>query len=367
MDPTTTAKIDNEQLLAALDDAIEAEVKKGYRVLDVPDVLVAELLADQKIDATKPVYRKLRLVKMTGERRGLVSKFRSKVFFRAMEDESVLSMDQVRNMSIKRGVTVPKDEAEIKALQESTAHQVARIFQHGLDETEWADELRSETQRFSDWLERRNEQDEYLIPENRRLELLAAFARWQAFDPLSQERYDELYGNGSKYDVEADREVLMQGVGSVEMVDALSRIEEIRDRMNDLRLYMRDRLKLAELQLKYAKMYANTVEQMSEEAEEYAKIYYTTQVMDQGRPQPLTKTVDELYALAPGFLEWLTTEVYLFLNAIPPETEAYLRKLGFLGAPLRTLSAPASDASPEEPASSPDTTPPAETLATSTA
>jgi hypothetical protein len=334
-----------------LDHIVEDEVRRGYAILDVPDHLVAILKADREADPSIPVFTKVRFVKLTAKRRRLIDGLVTEQYFADLQTKTRLSKEQIRKLNIERGQWSEAEETQIRKLQESTAALAQTIFSHGYDEMEWRDELMQLAVKFRDWIERTDETGAFVVPVEVREQLVARFSRWQNFSPLAQETYNQLYPEiNGVYSIDVDTQFLMRHVGSVEGMDWLSRMEELRDRLNDLGSLVVERTKLLELQIKQARMYAESVEQRRDATEEYARVYHITEILDDPKhPKPLAPKFEDLWNFPEEVVAWLVQESYLFLNAVPKEARKYLERLGFLAAPQLNGSSDVSDELPVEP------------------
>jgi hypothetical protein len=134
---------------------------------------------------------------------------------------------------------------------------------------------------------------------------------------------------------------------------------------------MQLRDELVGLQWKLAKIIGDSTESRRDYCEELARLYYCTEVLDaEGKSQgPMCSTFELLWDLPDRFIQYLTTQMELFVRGTPDtaETDTFLETWGFQVAPPVQPSKASSDASPVEPNSKPDSEPVAGTPADSTA
>lgn len=352
-----------------VDRMVEDEIRRSYIIVDLPDELAdsagqyrktEDILTEaHEIDPAVPVFKRVRFVKLTAKRRRLIDDAVAKQYFEDIQNKARLSKAQIRELNIQRGQWSAEEEKRIEELQESTADLAREIFSNGYDDELWIEELVDLARKFQEWVERRNDDSTFVLADDIRMQLVGRFARWHAWGPLDQDAYTRLYAADQgleTYSVDADAQYLMQNIGSLEAVDWLMRIEELRDRLNDLRRLQKDRNEMLMLQIKQARMYGESPEQRKDAMEEVAKVYYTTEILDDPKkPRALTAKLEDLYNFPEEVMSWLTIESHLFLNSVPREARRYLEHLGFLGAPRRNGFTDASDESPAEQNSKPDT------------
>jgi hypothetical protein len=219
---------------------------------------------------------------------------------------------------------------------------------------------------------------EDLVPKAEQEAVIDRFNRWLEYSPDRKGFYTEQYAASQSkeaYSPDYDLHKLMQQVSDIEAAESLNTIDELRDKLTRYVKLQKDRLRLAEMQLKHAKIFADSVEQRRDNAEEMARLYFTTEVVDEAdKPvAPLVPEFDQLWDFPEPVIQWFLVEAYFFLNGIPDEAREYLQTFGFLAADAgkETISANGeseqSAESPAPPTSKLDSSPVEETLSVSTA
>lgn len=151
---------------------------------------------------------------------------------------------------------------------------------------------------------------------------------------------------------------------TAEDIATVQDIDDVRDKIRRYVEVLEIRRELMELQAKQARMYGESVESRREITEEFARVYFCTEILDeQGMPQgPLAKTLEGISDFPEEVIHWLQVEVYFFLNGVPEEAREYLSQWGFIPALPRPTTSPAQpDVSPAEPSAKPDGLPAATT------
>jgi hypothetical protein len=197
-----------------------------------------------------------------------------------------------------------------------------------------------------------------VVDVDKRQALLERFDRWVEFSPDNADEYAARYAEEQgkeRYSLDYDLQRMMEAVQDIEAIEALHVIDDLRDRLHRYIKLQRQRARLAELQLKHTKMFADSVESRRDNTEEMARLYYTTEVVDDaGKPLgPVTPTFDGLFELPETVIQWLLLEAYFFLNGIPDEAREYLETFGFLQAEGKKEPVPSESGESEPSVESP--------------
>lgn len=357
------------------DEISEDEVRRGWKVLEVPSELQAILEADRAVDDSIPSIRVIRFTKLTAKKRRFINEAVVARWHKDLDNPSLKSQTQVKTACVARGEWSDGMERRMEELQEDTSRLATELLTvEDLDLEESVSrtlENKAElTKQFRDACDAVDAEGKPLLDDITKAEVFSRFDRWQRWSPLDQEHYDKEYAAGQNrdhYSADNDGSFLYDNASGYAAIEILSEIEDARDKLNGLRELMKKRRELLELSLKQAKMYIETPEQRREQTEEYARLYFCTEsgTLDDKRnfvrKGPLTGTFEDLWSFPEEVIQYLLVEVYFFLNAIPDSAREYLTQLGFINAPRRTGSTPSSDASLEEPSSKPDLPPAEET------
>ena len=358
----------DDHLKDQIDQIVEDEVRRGYRVLDLPTNLQAIMKEDREIESTLPEIRRVRFTKLTPRKRRLINESVVRRYHADLQNKELLSMEQLRRLNVERGEWSIETEKRMEALQSETGELARDVLAYGYNEDEMLRRLTELSEQYQQLLTAPVSGEESArLDTDTQATCWEYFTRWYLFDVSRQEEYDLRYGT---YSEDQDFQFLSTNIPGSQALDVLTETDTLREIYSNLRKLIRLRRELVELQLKQAKMFSDCVEQRRDQTEEYARVYYTTERLDDaGKPSLLAKTVDDLWTWPEEVIAFLITESYFFLNGIPDSVRPYLEQMGFLVAPPRAESQsgsePVLDVSPAEPVSKPDILPQMEMLAVS--
>lgn len=361
-----------EQTRKRLDSVLEDELQRGYRIKELPENLRAQLEFECGLTITR-----VRFTRLNPARRRKIAQVVQRQYHRDLKDPDILSHEQILKLVQERGEWSDAMDEEMKRLQETTSREMGILFATNHEQDSWSTDLLEASALF------RTKLDELVTDEDKRKDVLKRFERWMDYNEDRRELYTERYAaeqGREKYSPDYDYQRLLESVPDMAAVDAINVIDELRDRMHRYVKLQRDRLRLAELQLKHAKIFSDCVEQRRDNAEEMARLYFTAEQVDENDKPigPLSPEFDKLWDFPETVIQWFLVEVYFFLNGIPDEAREYLQSYGFLAAeagetisrdgeseqsaesPAPQSSSPASEAAaetvPASSASSPDMT-----------
>lgn len=306
-----------------LDAVVEDEVRKGYRVKAVPKTLQAQL-AEEGITISR-----VRFTRLNPARRRKIAEVVQRQYHKDLRNPDILSQDQLMKLVTERGEWSEQHALELKTLQESVNRRMGLLYlgnqTEGIIQELWqsADAFRTMINTH--------------VPEDKRQDVTELFNRWVDFTPDAQERYNTEHAakqGRDRYSPDADMQRLYLAVPQATARESLDALEALRDRIYDLIVLQRDRAKLLELQMKQAKIFSDSAEQRRDNAEEMARMFFTTEcVDDDNKPVgPLVPEFDKLYDFPEDAVQWFLVESYFFQNGIPDEAREYLETVGFLQA-----------------------------------
>lgn len=340
-----------------LDHILEDEVKRGYRVKAVPASVNEQLEGEGG-----PAISRVRLTRLNPARRRKIAEVVQRQYHRDLQNPEILSREQVMKLVRERGEWTEQLEIEMKELQEKTNAEMGELFLNGIAKDDWTADLLKATSAFRAKLKA-------LVAPEQEDSVERRLRRWIEYTSDQQKAYDEAYASEQgreTYSVDVDYMQLKVAVPDFEAQGYLEQIEDLRDKLQRFIKLQRNRIRLAELQQKQTKIFADTVEQRRDNAEEMARLYFVTERLDEeGRPLgPLVPTFDDLWNWPEDVIQWFLVEVYFFLNGIPDEAREYLQTFGFLKADGEdeTIRSPngesePSDESPAPPNSKLDSSP----------
>lgn len=337
-----------------LDAVVEDDVRKGYRIKDLPADLQRELQEDGG-----PEIRRVRFTRLNPARRRKIAEVVQRQYHRDLKNPDILSHEQILQLVTERGEWSKSMQEEMKGLADTTNRQMGLLFAAG-DSGDAAQQLAKEAQDFRDWLrEVTDDREDHEA-------LLLAYDRWLEYTSDRQVEYTEKYAASQereRYSVDLDFHRLSMACTDAERSQQLDRIDELRTKSEAMIRVQRDRMRLLELQIKHAKIFSDSVEQRRDNAEEMARMYFTTELVDdQEKPQgPLVFQFEDLWNFPEELVQWLLVESYFFQNGIPDEAREYLSTFGFLKAERTTNDSPSTTSesepsveSPVPPTSKPD-------------
>ena len=346
----------DETMQRRMDSIVEDEVRRGFRIKDVPENLIEALEAAHAADPTVSVFRKVRFTKLTPRKRRLINEAVVKRYHLDLKNPDILSNDQLRRLNIERGEWSAELERKLELLQEQTNQAMRELYLDGFDRREeWTKTVVEAAARVRiEIAESKAGEHRRQLTDDEKKEALERFTRWMDWSPEVQVEFDTKYASSQgreTYSPDNDQQWLLDRAPSLEFVDALNEIDDHRDKLRRYMELLGKRRELLELQVKQTKMFAESVEQRRDTAEEMARMYYCTEIAsetDTGAG-PIAKTVDGAWDLPDEVIQWLLVEIYFFLNGIPDEAREFLSQWGFIAAPRSSGSQPASAESPVEP------------------
>ncbi len=347
---------------ARLDSINLAELGRGLRFKAVPDDLRAELRALGHADLPAVVF-----YGQTPLSREQVDRVVQQDFHRNLQDKSILSNDQILKFVAERGEWTEATDARLKDLQKRTNAQMTELYLEGFHSNGrvWLDQILAASARFGQILGEcvaLPDTDPAHFPADRQDEVLAVFQRWLDYSPDRLADHTAKYAAAQgreRYSPDADQAWLLNNYPTLEAVDLIHHVDDLKDKLQRFLKFAKEREELGQLQVKYAKIFAGSVESRRDNAEELARVYFTTKAADAAHlgakvTGPLAPTFDDLKKMPEDLIQWLLVENYFFHNAIPDEARPYLETFGFIRAEARSGESPASAESPAAPTSRTD-------------
>lgn len=307
-----------------LDAVNEDEVRRGYRLKTLPAAL-HQPMRDEQL----PVIERVRFTRLNPARRRKIAEIVQRRYHQDLRNPDILSHEQLMKLVTERGEWNEQMTKDMKELQETVNRRMGILY-FAQDSDNSVRDLWQKADEFRALVAEK-------VPAEHQRVLLDTFNRWVDYTPDAKEYYDQHHApaqNRETYSLDLDLQRLYNLLPGHTARTLLDTIEGLRDRVQDLLLLQRDRLRLLELQTKYAKIFSDSAEQRRDNAEEMARMYFCTEKVDEaGAPQgALTATFEDLYNFPEDVIQWLLLESYFFQNGIPDEAREYLETLGFLGA-----------------------------------
>ena len=341
MDADTTVRID---------EIVADEVHRGYRDVAVDPETLAALREAHGLDPEVPAFERVRFLKLTPRRRRLINEAVVARYHADLQNKELLSNEQLKKINAERGEWTEEHQARLEKLQRDTVAKMQVLL---LEEDPGV------------WHERARElADKYLLVCRKGMAPEAYDAhvpvvtRWLEYTPDDAADYTAKHAASQgreAYSYDADTQSLLDKAPTLEAVEMVRDLEDVHDQIWDYLSLLRDRTDLAELQLRYAKIFSESAESRRDTADELARIYYSTENLGaDGKPTgPLTPTFDGMWDLPEDGVQWLVTEAYFFFNNVPNDAREFMARWGFFGRKVAG-GRPASAASPEAETSSSD-------------
>jgi hypothetical protein len=341
-----------EQTRKRLDSVLEDELQRGFRIKELPQALQKQLDFECGVAISR-----VRFTRLNPAKRRKVAEVVQRQYHRDLQNPDVLSREQILKLVQDRGEWSAAMEEEMQRLQERTSREMGLLYASGDEHYVWTDKLLTAADSL------RSLVDE-LVDDSVRKDTLARFDRWFEYSEEKEAEYTAKYAldqERERYSADHDLQRLLLAFSDVRAAEALNTIDDLREKLQRYMRLQRDRLRLADLQLRNAKIFADCAEQRRDNAEEMARLFFTTErVDDTDKPQgPLVPEFDALWNFPEEVIQWFLVEAYFFLNGIPDDAREYLKTYGFLGAEAGETTTPSgeseqSGASPAPQSSKPD-------------
>lgn len=360
----------DKQMERRIDNLVEDEIRRGYRIKAIDPVLYDRLQAAHQLNPAITPFKKVRFLKLTGRKKRQINEAVIARYHADLQNPAILSSERLKQINIERGEWSVEKDRRIEQLEDETSERMKALYRMGYSEdAAWTRELYDAAADARQLIvEGLNDDGKSAYSQKKARELTDIFDRWLGWDPERQGEYDLRYGSqqggGRTYSPDRDYQELIERAPSLKAADAVASVDDLRNKVRLLSECVKLRKELLNLQVARGKMLAESVEMRRDTTEEYARLYYSTEVVDDNDVTvgPLTPTFDDLWDLPDEVLQWLTVELFFFIEGTPdvPETRAFLEQWGFIAAPPRIsddASSASSDASPGEPSSSTDLPP----------
>jgi hypothetical protein len=308
-----------------LDSVLEDELRRGYRIKEVPAHVRTQLENECGL-----AIERVRFTRLNPAKRRKIAEVVQRQYHKDLRDESILSHEQIMKLVQERGEWTESLQKEMSDLNQSTNKEMGELFFDGLNRDTWTQDLLEASAGFRSVVTAAGDSSKLAG-------ILERFDRWLEWSEEKQDIYTERYAaeqGKDRYSLDHDLQRLMEAVPDISAVDYLNTIDDLRDKLNRYLKLQRSRIRLAELQVRYAKIFSDSVEQRRDNAEEMARLYFTTDRVDaDDKPiGAITDKFEALWDLPEAAVQWFLVEAYFFMNGIPDEAREYLETFGFLAA-----------------------------------
>jgi len=337
----------DEQTRKRLDSVLEDELHRGYRIKELPETLRMQLEAESGVAITR-----VRFTRLNPAKRRKIAQVVQRQYHKDLQNQDILSHEQILKLVQERGEWSPELDKEMERLQKSTAKEMGELFSAGATQDSWTEELFEAAAAFRALV------GKHITDPIRAKQVLDQFDRWMEFTEDKRELYNRVYASEQKretYSVDVDMQQLLNSVPDLTAVDYLHQVDELRDRLHRYVALQRDRVRLAELQLKHVKIFSDSVEQRRDNTEEMARLYFITELVDDlDKPTgPMVDEFEKLWDFPEAVVQWFLVEAYFFLNGIPDEAREYLQTFGFLAADAGETTSESGASEPSDESAAP--------------
>jgi hypothetical protein len=314
-----------EQTQKRLDQILEDELARGYRIKALPPSVRKQL--DTECGAA---ISRVRFTRLNPSRRRKIAQVVQRQYHKDLQNPEILSHEQILKLVGERGEWSKALDDEMDKLREKTNREMGELFLDGIIRDSWTADLLEAAATFRERVREKVAAEDVDG-------VLTRFDRWLEYAPDRRDEWTQLYAadqGRETYSPDFDLQRLLEKAPDLESVDALNLIDELSSNVARYVSLQRDRVRLAELQLKHVKIFSESVEQRRDNTEEMARLYFTCEVLDENdKPAGLlAKDFDLLYDFPESAIQWLLVEAYFYLNGIPDEAREYLQRYGFLAA-----------------------------------
>lgn len=340
-----------------LDQIVEDEIQRGYRIKAVPDYIVVQLRAAAAVDPSIRPFSRLRFTKPTPRKRRMIQEIVMERYNQDLKNEKLLSTTQLKELAKSRGEWTPEMEKRLNELSQKVNEESGALAAMGIsDRKEWASKLADQSKIYLEALDKSEKH-----PDEKEF-LKDIFTRWSNFLAVQQTTYDNLYATKQgtdKYYPDKDFRKLLDTSPSMEATEALMEYDELLAKVSKLTELIDSRSELAQLLNRKNLIFSNSIESRRDQCEELANLYYTTEVLDAQDKVTgqLTETFDGMWDYPDTVIRWLLEEFALFQQNIPESMREELEDFGFLAQVPEIGTSQPSDASLEAPNSKPDMPP----------
>lgn len=327
-----------------LDAILEEEIARGFRIKDVPARIQAMLKADGLA-----VIPRVKFSRMNPRRRAKMGEAIQRRYHSDLKNPDILSNDQIAKLVADRGEWTTEHSTRMFDLQEDVKKLQGELYLDGVGEANWEAELMETVALLRGEITKAEFADE-----GEQEKTLRILDRWVEYLPENRSSYTILYAAEQElvdYSPDRDLAFLMERCPNEESLDALHLIDDLRLKVIDYQRLVRKRIDLAVLQAKHARIFADSVESRRDAAEEMARLFFVSEVVDaKDMPVgPLCESFEGMWDFPETFIKWLVIEQYFFANGMPDEARDYLETFNFLEAdrmPRETTPTTAGDSTP---------------------
>lgn len=265
--------------------------------------LQARLIENEHVLA-HPILGPVRFRRPTPNQERLIAEERRKQYQKDMQDENILSRDEIQTIAIRRGMWSPDLTQKIADLTIQTGEAMGLLNMLSF-----------------------NSLDDLLKDHKRVVEaLLMTFP-----DEGEGSEYRETvrsYLDLNNEGTAAQRKEIADNATSSDVDDLLDEGDKLRTQIELLTSMAKVRKELNELYEKQARLFVDSIESRAERAEEIATLYHCTRNAETGKP--LFGSLSEIWDAPAEIIEWLTLEMHYFRQGVTEEFKATLGKYGFI-------------------------------------
>lgn len=290
-------------------------------------ILEHELVHNERVINHKR-FGELRLKRPTPAMERQIAEQRRKVYHKDLQDESILTKDEVQKMLEKRGIWSSVQDDRIKKLTEESGTLMVKLTALGYESV------------------------------NDLYESFSALESQLREDFKDLDDVEEVLGrlfNTEADMINADLHTLRTNSTNSDMVARVDELVSLRMQYVLLVKFAEVKKELNELLNTYTVFFADTIEERAQQAEKMATIYTCVRKPNGG---PLWEAFEQMWDEDPDTIAWLSAQYFYFQHGIDDTYAETLQKHGFMGRVNATenssedsqdLPQPSSDGESPEP------------------
>lgn len=332
----------DKEIQKRLDAVLEDEIRRSFRIRDVPVKVQAQLIANGL-----PKIERVRFTRPNSRKRSKIQETAMRQYNRDLKDADVPSHEQIMQAASERGQWSPDKEKRMNELDDIVRRAQEQLYIDGLAEDDWTTRLLENAKGF------RAAVDASDADAEKKERAAAVFTRWLDFTPEHQLLYDAQYAKDQERDVysaDVDQSALYDLAPTAEAAEMITVVADLRQKLVRYHRLGQDRMELTTLQMEYGRLFSGSAESRRNSTEELARVYYCTEVVDANDTPvgPLFPAFDTMWDLPDDVIQYLLVEHTFFLRGYPEEAKEYLEAFGFLDAELAAseTTAPSGESAP---------------------
>lgn len=348
-------KQEEKDLHTYIDTAVEDEINRNYTVEKLPDDLVHSLEQAHHDTPEVSPFTHIKFTRLTPRKQRLIKSAVSKLYYKDVQDDAILSNGQLLEINKKRGEWDNEREKNIEQLQGETGVLMRLLYSGGIQASqEWGEDLEKLYDKMEEDLEASEKPQEF------KAHFKMVLDRWLNYTEAEQEMYDSTHGKEQElevYSLDRDLVYLTTEAPTTESSENIVLLDEITYKIRQSIVLLSKQEKLRDLLEDRYKIFNDSVESRRDINESMSRIFYgAASCNEEGdNVEFLAEDMDGLFDFPEDVIQWLLNESYMFNEAVPKETRDLLEAWGFIKTEQKDSgSSPPSEELPDLPQDSED-------------